>query len=61
MKPFSTVACLLLGLIAVLQLARLLLGWEISVNGMAVPLWPSAVATLLFGAVSVLAWRERSR
>ena len=50
-----------LGFIAVAQLARLLLGWEILVNGMAVPLWPSAVATLLFGAVSVLAWRERSR
>jgi hypothetical protein len=32
------------GCIAVLQLARLLLGWDIVVNGYAVPLWASGVA-----------------
>ena len=58
MKPFTTLACLLLALIALLQLARLLLGWEITVNGHPIPLWPSAVATLIAGALSVLVWRE---
>ena len=58
MKPFITLACLLLAAIAVLQLARLLLGWEIVVNGYAVPLWASGVAAILTGGLSLLAWRE---
>lgn len=58
MKPFITLACLLLAAIAVLQLTRLLLGWEIVVNGYAVPLWASGVAAILTGGLSLLAWRE---
>ena len=60
MKPFTTVACVILGLIAVTQLCRFLLGWEIVVNGMAVPMWPSAVVAVAFGAIAILAWRERA-
>jgi hypothetical protein len=58
MKPFTTLACLLLALIALLQLTRLLLGWEITVNGYPIPLWPSAVATLIAGGLAFLVWRE---
>ena len=58
MKPFITLACLLLAAIAVLQLTRLLLGWKIVVNGYAVPLWASGVAAILTGGLSLLAWRE---
>ena len=58
MKPFTALACLLLALIALGQLTRLLLGWDIVVNGYAVPLWASGVAALLAGGISLLAWRE---
>jgi hypothetical protein len=58
MKPFTTLTCLLLALIAVLQLTRLLLGWEITINGYALPLWPSGVAALIAGGLSLLVWRE---
>jgi hypothetical protein len=58
MKPFTTLACLLLALIALLQLTRLLLGWEITINGYAVPLWASGVAALIAGGLSLLVWRE---
>ena len=61
MKPFTAVACVILGLIALGQFCRLLLGWEISVNHMAVPLWPSGVVAVLFAAVAAMAWRERAR
>ena len=61
MKPFTSLACLLLAAIAVLQLARLLLGWDIVVNGYAVPLWASGVAAILTGGLSLLAWRESPR
>lgn len=58
MKPFTSLACLLLAAIALLQATRLLLGWTIIVNGYAVPLWASGVAALLTGGLSLLAWRE---
>ena len=61
MKPFTSLACLLLAVIALLQLTRLLLGWDIVVNGYAVPLWASGVAALLTGGLSLLAWRESRR
>ena len=44
MKPFTALACLLLGLISILQLIRVLLGWDIVINGTGIPLWASGVA-----------------
>jgi hypothetical protein len=61
MKPFTTLACLLLALIALLQLTRALLGWEVIVNGFAVPIWPSAVAALVAGLIAAMTWREARR
>ena len=58
MKPFTTLACLFLATIALLQFMRLLLGWEITVNGYAVPPWASGVAAVITGGLSLLAWRE---
>lgn len=60
MKPFTALACVILGVIGLAQLARFLLGWEIVVNGMAVPMWPSAVVAVVFAAIAILAWRERA-
>ena len=39
MKPFTVIAIVLFSLIAILQLARFILGWEVSVNGVAIPTW----------------------
>lgn len=58
MKPFTTVAIVLLSLIAILQLARFILGWEVSVNGAAIPTWVSAIAFVVAGGVAVMLWRE---
>jgi hypothetical protein len=60
MKPFTALACVIVGLIALGQFARLLLGWEVSVNHVVVPLWPSGVIAAAFAVVAVLAWRERA-
>jgi hypothetical protein len=59
MKPFTALACVILGFIAVMQLVRLLMGWDIVVNQMHVPLWPSGVVAVLFGVIALMAWRER--
>jgi hypothetical protein len=61
MKPFTFIACLLLGLISVLQLARVLLGWDIVVNGTSIPLWASVVACVIAGTLALMTWREARR
>ena len=61
MKPFSLVAGLLLGLIALVQLIRLVFGWSVVINGFAVPFWPSAVACLVMAVLAVMVLREARR
>lgn len=58
MKPFTSLTCVLLALIALLQLIRVVLGWQVVVDGFAVPLWASGVAALVAGSLCVLTWRE---
>lgn len=58
MKPFTSLTCLLLGLIALLQLTRVALGWEVVVNGMPIPLWASGLAAVVAGGLAALTWRE---
>jgi hypothetical protein len=58
MKPFSLIAALVLGLVALVQLLRLILGWSVVVNGFAIPLWVSAVACLVAAGLAVMVWRE---
>jgi hypothetical protein len=59
MKPISALAAVLLGLIALLQLLRFLLAWPVSVNGLDIPVWVSAVAFVVAGGLSFMLWRER--
>lgn len=61
MKPFSNIAAFAIALVAVLQLLRFILGWEVVVNGMSVPLWASAIAVAVAAALAVMVWREARR
>ena len=58
MKPFSFIAALMLGLFALMQLLRLILGWPVVVNGFDIPSWASAVACVVAAGVAVMVWRE---
>lgn len=58
MKPFSTIAAAVFGLVALLQLLRFVLGWEVVVNGVSIPLWASAVAFVVIAGLAVAVWRE---
>lgn len=58
MKPFSSVAVVMFGLVALMQLLRLTLGWSVVVNGVSIPLWASAVACLVAAGLAVMVWRE---
>jgi ABC-type spermidine/putrescine transport system permease subunit II len=61
MKPITTIAAVLLALIASLQLLRFLLRWEVIVQGVMVPVWVSGIACVIAGAIAVLLWRESRR
>ena len=61
MKPFTKISTFFLALLAALQLARVLLGWEVVVNGVSIPLWASAIAALIAGGLAAMLWREASR
>jgi hypothetical protein len=52
------VAAPLLGFIAVVQAVRFVQAWPVSVNGFEVPVWGSAIAAVVIGAIAVLVWRE---
>jgi phosphatidylserine synthase len=60
-KPFTTIAAIVLSLIAVLQLLRFILKWEVTFNGTPVPVWLSGVAFLVAGGLAVMVWRETRR
>ena len=61
MKPFTTIAVLLLAFIAVMQGLRFAYAWPITVNGYSVPVWASAIACIALGGIAVMLWRESRR
>jgi hypothetical protein len=58
MKPFTRIAALLLAFIAALQAIRFLAGWLVTIDGLAVPVWASAIFALVAGLLAVMLWRE---
>lgn len=61
MKPFTVIAVAFLSLIALLQLARFLLGWVIMVHGVVIPVWVSGIAFVIAGVLAIMLWRESRR
>jgi hypothetical protein len=60
MKPFTVITVVLLSLIAFAHLLRVLLGWSLVAENVAIPMWPSVLAFLLLGGLAVMLWREAS-
>lgn len=59
MKPITAIAVLFLVLLAALQLTRLLMGWEVMVNGVLIPVWVSGIAAAIAAGLAVMLWRRR--
>ena len=51
------VASVVFGLMAIAQLARLLIRPEIVVAGYRMPLWPSVLAVIFLGGLSIWLWK----
>jgi hypothetical protein len=58
MSISRVVAAPLFAIMATVQVIRFAQAWPVTVNGYSVPVWASAVAALVFAALSVLLWRE---
>lgn len=57
-KPFTIISIVLFSLISVLQLLRFILGWEVTVNGVGVPVWVSGIACVVAAGLAVMVWLE---
>ena len=51
-KSYSRIAAIIFAIVAILQFMRAGSGWEISLNGAAIPLWASWVAYVVAGALA---------
>jgi hypothetical protein len=60
-KPFTLIAVVLLSLIAVMQLLRFVLGWEVTLNGVSIPVWASGIAFVVAAGLAVTVWLEARR
>jgi hypothetical protein len=58
-KPFTLAAVTVFSIVALVQLLRLLMGVEVTIEGFAVPLWASGVAVVVAAGLAVTVWRER--
>jgi len=60
-KPATHLAVFVLSVVALMQLVRLVLGWEVVIQGHAVPLWVSGMAFGVAGGLAVAVWHEARR
>ena len=58
MKPFTTVAVFVFVLIALIQAVRVVLGWDVTVNGLSIPPWASVIAIVVAATLAFKIWRE---
>jgi hypothetical protein len=60
MRGYERVSGVFFGLLAAMQLARLLFRWPVQVATMNVPLWVSALAVVITGALATWGFRTAS-
>ena len=58
MKPFTAIAIFIFGLIALLHILRLLYGWEVTINGIVIPMWASILGFIIAGGFVIMLWHE---
>lgn len=61
MKPFTTITIVVLALVGFVHLLRLLLGWQVSVDGTAIPTWVSVAGLAFSFSLAALLWWENRK
>ena len=60
-KPFTTIAAVIFAAIALVHAYRLVRGFEVVVDGTALPQWVSVAGVLLAALMALMLWRESRR
>lgn len=60
-RPFTTIAAVLFTAIALVHLYRLFKGFDVVVDGTALPQWVSGLGILLAAGMAAMLWRESRR
>ncbi len=50
-KTFSTIAAVIFGIVAVLHLVRILMGWTVVIDSWTVPMWVSWIGLIVAGGM----------
>ncbi|HEU4650471.1 MAG TPA: hypothetical protein VFS49_03565 [Croceibacterium sp.] len=58
MKPFTRIAAVLFGIIALAHLYRIVRPFEVSIAGQMLPQWVSIAGLVVAGGLSLMLWRE---
>ena len=58
MKTFTLIAVVVFTIVAIAQLLRVVLGWEVVIAGLVIPPWVSLVACAFAALLAVMVWRE---
>ncbi len=61
MKPYTALAVAVFAIVAVVHLLRILMGWEVLIQGAAVPMSASYLGLIIAGGLAFLLWRESSQ
>ena len=57
-KPFTLIAAFIFGVVALIQLLRVIYGWAVTIVGADVPVWGSVVALTLCAVLAAGLWWE---
>jgi len=58
MKPFTTIAVVVFAAVALLQLVRVVEGWDVAIAGVHLPIWASVIMCAVAALLAVMVWRE---
>jgi len=58
MRPFTTLAIVIFTIVAVVHLFRILMAWEVIIQGAVVPMWASYLGLIIAGGLAFMLWRE---
>ncbi len=61
MKPFTIIAVVIFSIIAVAHLFRLFFHWQVTVNGVIVPIWISIPGFFITGVLAIMLLREAKK
>ena len=58
MKPFTTIAAAIFAVVAIVHIMRMYFALEVTVGGIAVPMWASVAGLVIAGGLAVMLLRE---